>query len=99
LPTQKWNFRDRTALSNDGGWQNTKWCVGDTTFLDYGSKGEKKAQLVRWERSAQCFLYRTAEWSILGLVIAKLWNRAKPQDETPTQNKDKPQLKKKAQTA
>jgi len=89
-----------TALSNDGGecCRTQKVLCVETTFLDYGSIEAKKkvtAQLVRQERSsiAQCFGYRTAEWSILGLVIAKLWNRepkAKPpQDETPTQKKTK----------
>jgi len=42
-------------------------CVGDTTFLDYGIEAKKKVTAQGRERSsiAQCFGYRTAEWSIL----------------------------------
>jgi len=72
-------------------------CVGDTTFLDYGSiEAKKKVTLVVRRGSLvlhSALAIEPQNGQSLGLLSQKLWNRepkAKPpQDETPTQKKTK----------
>jgi len=101
----KWNFqRDRTALSNDGG----ECCRTQSGAMRWRRRlflimavlrRKRRLRVVGRERSsiAQCFGYRTAEWSILGLLSQNCGIGSKgkaPQDETnqAEKNKDKPQL-------
>lgn len=76
---------------------NVVLCVGDTTFLDYGSIEAKKEGYGPIGKAGNGLILHSAlaiepeKGQSLGLLWQKLWNREPkqkpPKDETPTQKK------------